>query len=143
MQLDVAGQGARYRWLPLYESRQAGGESAQPEEVAFAIHHVEAELLVKNSGPSAKHGLPIAEDVVGKTDARREVVVIAVIGIIGLDHAPDGIEIPHQAVFFMDDSVELVPHAEIKGEARCHAPVILQERGIAIVVQVTRSVTKE
>ena len=62
LEVDIAACGKR-RCAAGIEARDTGRHGAKAEQIAFAIEHVKAHLLVKNSDCRSKHGFAITKHI--------------------------------------------------------------------------------
>ena len=94
----------------------------------MAEEDVLGESVVEQSPSSSDHGSPLTSNVVGKANARRKVVVILVIQLIGRRQVSCRIriELVEEVVFLSNDSEIIPAHTIIHGQARRPAEAVLE-----------------
>src|SRR6266849_1076842 len=118
-------------------SRRDGGEA---ERIVQGQERFPIDSLVHEAGAAAKNRPVVAGDVPGKTESRRKVMVVAVVGaaqtLTNLYKPLRRIEVAQEIVVFLDDRIAFVAYAEFQSETLADAPVILDKTGKAPVVNV-------
>src|SRR5437773_9028491 len=83
---------------------------------------------IEHPDSSLDRGLAVLERIPGKAGARREVFQrrVVVVGIAGSDRrVGDVAKIGNLSIYFLDHGGHVIPHAQIDGEMRTNAVVVL------------------
>src|SRR5712691_3016595 len=98
--------------LAIRKQGRSGWGYARTNQVAKGSEEVIAQLRVDDAAPGANYGLAVAPDIPGDPQARREVLVIAVIQrgelLAELHQSQSWIEAAQQAIGLLERGVELV-----------------------------------
>src|SRR5437764_2310336 len=100
--------------------------------------------IVENSRTAANDGLAILAQTPGKAEARREVRPVGFVHLVGGQEVAEArpergwSTVEDAAVGFLGNGEVVVAQAEIKGQIRADAPVVLREAAELVGVQLIK-----
>src|SRR6266852_2213174 len=126
----------------------SGRDSGQSEGVVQSEKGFPVDRFVHNAATRAQHGATFTPDVPGKTEARRKIVAVRIVGttyptLPDLHHSLCRIEVAQKVVSFLDDAVHFITQAKVQRYIGSHPKIVLNKACIAPVVNLTGGIANQ